>query len=91
MTEITVLELHLHDASFTANAPKSGVTGGESSKSGRRLLGGRNSDDESGTVAADADSGGTSPLPKLLAFGAIIVVSLLARRLMSGEKEPVPA
>jgi hypothetical protein len=43
MTELTVLEVHLHDASFTANAPNSGAG---------------STDDEAETVAADADRSG---------------------------------
>lgn len=95
MTDITFFELHLDDASITANAPFSAAESPEDldRRSGRRFLPGRGgSDDDSAATATsgDGDSGGFSPLPVLLGVGALVVAVLLARRIVGGKSEPVP-
>lgn len=77
MSELTILEIHLHDASFTANAPNSGVAP---------------SDDEPEVAKADTEPDGPTALPKLLALGGVVLVVLvlLGRRLVGGESETVP-
>jgi hypothetical protein len=77
--DVSIFEIHLHDASFTANAPNSGVAP---------------SDDEPEVATADTEPGGPTALPKLLALGGValvvLVLVLLGRRLVGGESETVP-
>jgi hypothetical protein len=85
MVDITILELNLEGADFTANAPGSGESASEM-KGG--LFSG--SDDEE-SVAADESGGGPSPLPLVVGVAVLVLAVVAVRRLLGGEAEPVPA
>jgi hypothetical protein len=95
MVEITLFEIHLDEATFTANAPFSAAesTDGIDDETASDLLPGGTDvadadDDDAG--APDARPGGKGPLPAILALGLVLVLVLVGRRILGGEPEPVP-
>ncbi|MEF8887228.1 MAG: hypothetical protein V5A30_05425 [Haloarculaceae archaeon] len=81
MAKFTLLEVHLEDASFTANAPYSGASGdGQDDDTG---------EDDTGTTAADGDSGGRGKaFVGLLVVVAILALAYLGSRKLGGEDVP---
>ena len=80
MAKFTLLEVHLEDASFTANAPYSGE-GSEGSES--------DSEDEEEGAAADSGSGGPGrALVGLLVVVAILALAYLGSRRLGGDDVP---
>lgn len=91
MAKFTLLEVHLEDASFTANAPYSGASGesqGDDTDGGGR---GDDADDEdgSGATVADSDSGGRGKaFVGLLVVVAVLALAYLGSRKLGGEDVP---
>ncbi|MFC7141958.1 hypothetical protein ACFQMA_19235 [Halosimplex aquaticum] len=77
MVDITLLEVHLDGAEFTANAPGSGVRSGDTDER-----------DESGLGGGSGPDGGSNPLPTLIAFVGLVAVVVLVRRILRGSGEP---
>lgn len=82
MAKFTLLEVHLEDASFTANAPYSGA-------SGEGADGKETDDEDDGATAADGDSGGRGKaLVGLLVVVAVLALAYLGSRRLGGEDVP---
>jgi len=80
MAKFTLLEVHLEDASFTANAPYSGTSGDGADEDAA------DTDDE---AAAGGDSGGPGKaLVGLLVVVAILALAYLGSRRLGGEDLP---
>lgn len=77
--DLTLVELHLEDASFTAHAPFSGRgDGGEAPEASEP--------NESG----EAEAEGPDILPFLIGLAALAALAYLLRRRWNGGTEPVP-
>ena len=72
--ELTLFEVHLDDAAFTANAPFSGNGDGESA-------------DAETSEAAEDESGGRSVLPYVVGLAFLAGIGYLVRRRMSDGGE----
>jgi hypothetical protein len=76
MAKFTLLEVHLEDASFTANAPYSGSSGEEA-------------EEEREAAAPEDDSGGRGKaLVGLLAVVAVLALAYLGSRRLGGGDVP---
>jgi hypothetical protein len=78
MAKFTLLEVHLEDATFTANAPYSGESG-EAAES-------EDEDDEN--EPAGGSGGPGKGLVALLALVALLVLAYLGSRRLGGEDVP---
>ena len=87
MVEITLFEFHLDGSELTANAPFSAAESPDEDPGG--LLPGGSDEDERG--AADDGGRGLGPLPAIAVLVAVVVLFVVGRRLLGGEREPVPA
>ena len=85
MVDLTILEVHLDGAEFTANAPFSDETTSEGGGSTGGVFGG----DEESETADDESSGGASPFAVVFAFVGLIVLTVVLRRVLGGSGEPV--
>jgi hypothetical protein len=92
MVDVTLLELNLEGADFTANAPFSGKKGKSGANSPVSKVLGRSSSsadddaEEESHLDLDGDAGdSSSPFGPLLALGAVIVVLAIVRKLRRGE------
>lgn len=82
MAKFTLLEVHLEDASFTANAPYSGASGEEADSDGTA------DEDADGAAAADGDSGGRGKvLVGLVVVVAILALAYLGSRRLGGDED----
>jgi hypothetical protein len=82
MAKFTLLEVHLEDASFTANAPYSGASGEEVDSEDTE------SEDDSGATPADGDSGGRGKaLVGLLVVVAVLALAYLGSRRLGGSED----
>lgn len=77
MVDITVLELHVEDGSFSANLPF-GTTSDEEEEQ---------EDDEEEAATADDDEGGSGKGMALLGVLALLVVGTAAVKYLTGEDE----
>jgi len=85
MVDLTILEVHLDGAEFTANAPFSDETESTSGGSTGGVFG---TEDES--EMEDGESGGgAGPLSVVFAFVGLIVLTVVLRRVLGGSGEPV--
>jgi hypothetical protein len=83
MAKFTLLEVHLEDATFTANAPYSGASGEEAADE----AGDEDTDDAA--AGADDSGGAGKALVGLLVVVAILALAYLgSRRLGGGEDVP---
>ena len=82
MAKFTLLEVHLEDASFTANAPYSG-TGGENVDD----EGAEDGSDEDATAGADDSGGPGKALVGLLVVVAILALAYLGSRRLGGDED----
>lgn len=78
--DLTLFEVHLDDASFTARAP---FSGSEAPESIEEL--------ESASAEGDEAGGRPSLLPFVIGLAFLAGVGYLLRRRRSGNEEPVPA
>jgi len=85
MVDLTILEVHLDSAEFTANTPFSDETTSEGGGSVSGVFGG----DEDSETADDESSGGASPFAVVFAFVGLIVLTVVLRRVLGGSGEPV--
>lgn len=74
--ELTLLEVHLDDASFTANAPFSDDSSAEEAESAAEATA---STDDEGRAATDL-------IPFVLGLGALVGIAYLVRRLRGGDE-----
>jgi len=75
--DLTIFEVHLDDASFTANAPFSGPDEAESVE------------EDAAPAAADSDSGRPSVLPFVIGLAFLAAVGYLVRRRRNGGDDIV--
>lgn len=90
MVDITLFELHLDGAEFTANAPFSSADENESESTSRwrRRSKSRSGDDSESEIETDAGSGGAKRgLLALFAVGALAVVAIALVRSLGGDED----
>ncbi len=88
MAKFTLFEVHLEDASFTANAPYSGK-GSEGSESDSEDEYEEEDEEEEEGAAADSGSGGPGrALVGLLVVVAILALAYLGSRRLGGDDVP---
>ncbi|WP_415382286.1 hypothetical protein [Halosimplex sp. TS25] len=83
MAKFTLLEVHLDDAEFTANAPYSDAESAETGGLGGLPFGG---DGDEGIETATDD--GSNPFGIVLTFAGMILAVVAIRRLLGGSGEP---
>ena len=86
MAKFTLLEIHLDDADFTANAPYSSESADDTDGFGGLPFGGDESDE---TAETASDEGGVNPFGIVLTFAGMILAVVALRRLLGGSGEPV--
>ncbi|WP_123539172.1 hypothetical protein [Halosimplex salinum] len=84
MVDLTIFEVHLDDAQFTANAPNSGEGGPADEATSAFSFGGDESDEADAT-----DSGRPGPFGIVFAFVGLILLTVVLRRILGGSGEPV--
>jgi hypothetical protein len=85
MAKFTLLEIHLDEADFTANAPYS-EGGSDGEPEGFDGLPFGESGDEATETASD--EGGANPFGIVLTFAGMILAVVALRRLLGGSGEP---
>jgi hypothetical protein len=86
MAKFTLLELHLDDAEFTANAPYSEGESDEDADGFGGLPFGESGRDE---ATESTDDGGASPFGIVVAFAGLVLFAVAVRRVLGGSGEPV--
>ena len=93
MVNITVLEIHLDDATFSIDQPFHAVTGSdEADEETDELVGGEQDDDDEKRKAGAVDGGPAVPSKALAVVGAVLVfvgVAAALRRLVGGDSPDV--
>ncbi|WP_436924141.1 hypothetical protein [Halosimplex amylolyticum] len=84
MAKFTLLEVHLDDAEFTANAPYSDAESAETGGLGGLPFG---ADEDEGVETATEDDG-SNPFGIVLTFAGMILAVVAIRRLLGGSGEP---